>query len=278
MSWEFEDPRRVLKRHGLWAKRSYSQNFLISERAVAAIVEACELTPESKVVELGAGCGTLTFSLAARSNAVVAVERDPDMLDVLAAERGDRQLQIVAGDAKQIDFAQYGPRVTVAGNLPYAITGAIFRNLVAQAEHVERAVVMVQREVRDRLVAEPDGADYGALTIFTAQRFAIETVLHLPRTAFHPPPKVTSSVVRLTPLPAPRAPLTREFETVVRAAFQARRKTLRNALSQALGVEVATRVLAAAGIDGQRRGETLTIEEFGEIARQLTSGHAERRE
>ena len=203
---------------------------------------------------------------------MVAVERDPDMLDVLAAERGDRQLQIVAGDAKQIDFAQYGPGVTVAGNLPYAITGAIFRNLVAQAEHVARAVVMVQREVRDRLVAEPDGADYGALTIFTAQRFAIETVLHLPRTAFHPPPKVTSSVVKLTPLPTPRAPLTPEFETVVRAAFQARRKTLRNALSQALGSQVASHVLAAAGIDGQRRGETLTIEEFGEIARWLTSG------
>ena len=272
MSWEFEDPRRVLKRHGLWAKRSYSQNFLISERAVAAIVAACELTAESKVVELGAGCGTLTFALAARSNAVVAVERDPDMLDVLAAERGERQLQIVAGDAKQIDFAQFGPRVTVAGNLPYAITGAIFRNLVAQAEQIERAVVMVQREVRDRLVAAPDSADYGALTIFTAQRFAIETVLHLARTAFHPPPKVTSSVVRLTPLPTPRAPLTPEFETIVRAAFQARRKTLRNALSQALGAQVASRVLAAAGIDGQRRGETLSIEEFGEIARRLASG------
>jgi 16S rRNA (adenine1518-N6/adenine1519-N6)-dimethyltransferase len=269
MSWEFEDPRRVLKRHGLWAKRSYSQNFLVSERAVAAIVKACELGPDSKVVELGAGCGTLTFALAARSDAVVAVERDPDMLQVLAAERGERKLEIVAGDAKQIDFAQYGQRVTVAGNLPYAITGAIFRNLVAQAEHIERAVVMVQREVRDRLVAEPDGSDYGALTIFTAQRFAIETVLHLPRTAFHPPPKVTSSVVRLTPLASPRAPLTPEFETVVRAAFQARRKTLRNALQQALGAEVTLRVLAAAGIDGQRRGETLSIEEFGSLAHHL---------
>ena len=271
MSGDFEDPRRVLKRHGLWAKRSYSQNFLVSERAVAAIVDACELRPESRVVELGAGCGTLSFALATRSNKVVAVERDPDMLHVLAAERGERQLEIVAGDAKQIDFAQYGPRVTVAGNLPYAITGAIFRNLVAQAEHVERAVLMVQREVRDRLVAEPDGADYGALTIFTAQRFAIETVLHLPRTAFHPPPKVTSSVVRLTPLPTARAPLTREFEILVRAAFQARRKTLRNALGQALGTQLTSQILTAAGIDGTRRGETLSIEEFGELASSLAA-------
>jgi 16S rRNA (adenine1518-N6/adenine1519-N6)-dimethyltransferase len=269
MTWQFEDPRRVLKRHGLWAKRSYSQNFLVSERAVKAIVAACELGPESKVVELGAGCGTLTFALAARSNAVVAVERDPDMLHVLAAERGEAPLEIVAGDAKQIDFAQYGPQVTVAGNLPYAITGAIFRNLVAQAEHIARAVLMVQREVRDRLVAEPSAADYGALTIFTAQRFAIDTVLHLPRTAFHPPPKVTSSVVRLTPLAAPRAPLTPEFKTIVRAAFQARRKTLRNALQQALGAEATARILTAAEIDGQRRGETLSIEEFGKLAEQL---------
>ncbi|HKU40362.1 MAG TPA: 16S rRNA (adenine(1518)-N(6)/adenine(1519)-N(6))-dimethyltransferase RsmA [Polyangiales bacterium] len=273
MSSSFEDPRRVLKRHGLWAKRSYSQNFLVSERAVAAIAEACALAADTPVIELGAGCGTLTFALAERSAHVIAIERDPDMLRVLEAERGERAVELVPGDAKQIDFAEYarryGRRVVVAGNLPYAITGAIFRNLVAQAESVERAVFMVQREVRDRLVAEPDSGEYGALTIFTAQRFAIATVLHLPRTAFHPPPKVTSSVVALTPLAAPRAPLTPEFETLVRAAFQARRKTLRNALAQSLGAEPTQRALQAAGIDGQRRGETLSIEEFGALAAAL---------
>lgn len=271
----FEDPRRVLKRHGLWAKRSYSQNFLISERAVHAIAEACALGADTPVVELGGGCGTLTFALAERSSRVTVIERDPDMLHVLAAERGERPLRIVDGDAKEVDFGalarEFEQKLTVAGNLPYAITGAIFRNLVEQVAHVERAVVMVQREVRDRLVAQPDSAEYGALGIFCAQVFAIETVIHVPRTAFHPAPKVSSSVVRLTPHPIPRAPQTPEFERIVRAAFQARRKTLRNALQQALGADVTDAILERAAIDGRRRGETLSIEEFALLAAALAA-------
>ncbi|HET6337188.1 MAG TPA: 16S rRNA (adenine(1518)-N(6)/adenine(1519)-N(6))-dimethyltransferase RsmA [Polyangiales bacterium] len=266
----FEDPRRVLKRHGLWAKRAYSQNFLISERAVREIVQACELREDTPVVELGPGCGTLTFALASITRALTAIDKDPDMLAVLAAERGDRKFEIVDGDAKEVDFGAYaraaGRKVTVAGNLPYAITGSIFRNLVEQVAHVERAVLMVQREVRDRLVAQPDSREYGALGIFCAQVFAVETVTHVPRTAFHPAPKVSSSVVRLTPHLQPRAAQTPEFEAIVRASFQARRKTLRNALQQAFGGESADRLLELAGIDGKRRGETLSIEEFAALA------------
>jgi 16S rRNA (adenine1518-N6/adenine1519-N6)-dimethyltransferase len=273
MTIPFEDPRRVLKRHGLWAKRSYSQNFLISERAVREIVEACELREDTKVVELGPGCGTLTFALASVSRAVTAIEKDPDMLQLLAQERGDRALEVVEGDAKEVDFGSYaraaGQKVVVAGNLPYAITGAIVRNLIEHVEHIERAVLMVQREVRDRLVAKPSEADYGALTIFCAQVFAIDTVTHVPRTAFHPAPKVSSSVVRLVPHAQPRAVKTPEFDTVVRAAFQARRKTLRNALAHALDNARADQVLSAAGIDGKRRGETLSIEEFARLAAAL---------
>jgi len=276
MSEGFEDPRTVLKRHGLWAKRSYSQNFLISERAVRAIVEACALREGRPILELGPGCGTLTFALAANGNPVIAIERDPDMLRVLTAERGERPVELVDGDAKEVDFGAYarehGGRIVVAGNLPYAITGAIFRNLTEQAEHVERAVLMVQREVRDRLVAEPATAEYGALSIFCAQRFSIDTVTHVPRTAFHPAPKVSSSVVRLVPRETPRAPVSAEFGAVVRAAFQARRKTLRNALARDWGTERAQAILDRAGIDGQRRGETLSVEEFGRVAEALRGG------
>jgi 16S rRNA (adenine1518-N6/adenine1519-N6)-dimethyltransferase len=201
---------------------------------------------------------------------VTAVEKDPDMLRLLAAERGDRPLEVVEGDAKEVDFGSYAraaqAKIVVAGNLPYAITGAIFRNLIEQVEHIERAVLMVQREVRDRLVAKPSEGDYGALTIFCQQVFAVETVTHVPRTAFHPAPKVSSSVVRLVPHARPRAAKSPEFDLVVRAAFQARRKTLRNALAQALDAVRADRVLEAAGIDGKRRGETLSIEEFAKLA------------
>jgi 16S rRNA (adenine1518-N6/adenine1519-N6)-dimethyltransferase len=275
VSAAWEDPRRVLARHGLTPKRAYSQNFLVSQRAIAAIVQACELAPDSRVVELGAGCGTLTQALAATCAQVFAVERDPDMLRVLAAECDPTRVQIVPGDAKQVALADFcgnaGSRVHVAGNLPYAITGAILRNLTAQWQLVERAVLMVQREVRDRLVASAAGEAYGALTVFTSQFFRIETVVHLPRTAFHPPPKVTSSVIRLLPLAAPRAQPGAAFDTVVRAAFQARRKMLRKALAQSLGAELAVNVLHAAEIDGQRRGETLSVEEFGQLARALAA-------
>jgi 16S rRNA (adenine1518-N6/adenine1519-N6)-dimethyltransferase len=273
MSEGWEDPRRVLARHGFTPKRSYSQNFLVSERAVRAIVSACQLLETSQVVELGAGCGTLTHALARACARVYAVERDPDMLGILEAECDPARVQVTAGDAKQVDLVQLSAaeRVTVAGNLPYAITGAILRNLVESCDHVERAVLMVQREVRDRLVASPNTREYGALTVFTGQVFAIESVLHLPRTAFHPPPKVTSSVIRLTPLASPRATRSGAFERVVRAAFQARRKTLRNALVQSLGAPSADAALRAAAIDGGRRGETLSIEEFGALADALAA-------
>jgi 16S rRNA (adenine1518-N6/adenine1519-N6)-dimethyltransferase len=272
MTDDFEDPRRVLARHGLSPKRSYSQNFLVSPRAVAAITKACQLKAGDAVVELGAGCGTLTLALARTGAKVFAVERDPDMLRVLAAEKGELDIELLPADAKQLDlgdFVREGARISVAGNLPYAITGAIFRNLVEQHTRVARAVLMVQREVRDRLVAAPGTADYGALTVFTTQVFTVETVLHLPRTAFHPPPRVTSSVVRLSP--APRAARSLHFDRLVRAAFQARRKTLRNALAQALGVATTDAVLQAAGIDGIRRGETLSVEEYASLATHLAA-------
>lgn len=264
----FEDPRRVLTRHGMAPKRSFSQNFLISERVVRAIVEACALDEQSRVVELGPGCGTLTLALASRCARVFAVERDPDMLQILEAEADPARVELVRGDAKQVDLAALsgGQPITVAGNLPYAITGAILRSLTEQAAMVKRAVLMVQREVRDRMVALPDSDAYGALTLFATQVFKVETVTQVPRTAFHPAPKVTSSVVRLLPLETPRAPLTPGFERVVRAAFQARRKTLRNALIQQLGSELSDQILSAAAIDGRRRGETLAIEEFALLA------------
>jgi len=271
MTSTWEDPRSVLARHGMSPKRSFSQNFLISERAVRAIVQACALTSEERVIELGPGCGTLTQALAAASGRVIAVERDPDMLHILETEFEPERVQVVCGDAKYVDLEGLsgGVPIKVAGNLPYAITGSILRHLIEHVQGIERAVLMVQREVRDRLVAEPASADYGALTVFTTQVFQVETVVHVPRTAFFPAPKVSSSVVRLTPLTTPRAPQIPQFSSVVRASFQARRKTLRNALSQQLGGERSDHILTTTGIDGRRRGETLTVEEFAKLAQAL---------
>src|SRR5688572_8076781 len=154
-SWE--DPRRVLSRHGLHPKRGFSQNFLVSKHVVDEIVAAVAPAPEELVIELGPGLGTLTAALLRAGARVLAIDADRDMLAVLQRELGHvPTFSARHGDATEVVLADLVPegRVAVAGNLPYAVTGGIFRNLVAQHQHVARAVLMVQREVRDRLLAK----------------------------------------------------------------------------------------------------------------------------
>jgi 16S rRNA (adenine1518-N6/adenine1519-N6)-dimethyltransferase len=266
----WEDPRRVLARHGLRAKRGMSQNFLVSRPAVEKIADALELAPGERVVELGPGLGTLTAALLRRGAQVLALDADRDMLAVLAAEFGALPgLDARLGDATELDLAALLPslsRVAVCGNLPYAVTGGIFRRLVAQHQRVSRAVLMVQREVRDRLLGEPGSKQYGALTVFTCAAFDVRSVCIVPAGAFHPAPKVDSAVVALTPRATPLPAEDPSFVAVVRASFEARRKTLRNALLRIRAAPVVDAALASAGIDGVRRGETLSGEEFARLA------------
>jgi 16S rRNA (adenine1518-N6/adenine1519-N6)-dimethyltransferase len=225
------------------------------------------------VIELGPGLGTLTAALLRRGARVIAVDADRDMLDVLAKELGHLpQLEARFGDATQLDIEallpelSLGARVAVAGNLPYAVTGGIFRRLVAQHARVERAVLMVQREVRDRLIGQPGTKQYGALTVFTRGVFDVRSVCIVPAGAFHPPPRIDSAVVELTPRSTPLDVEQKTFVSIVRASFEARRKTLRNALLRVREPELVDRALAAANIDGKRRGETLSGEEFAALA------------
>lgn len=269
----WEDPRRVLGRYGMQPKASFSQNFLVARDVVDDIVEALSLAPGKPVVELGAGLGTLTAGILRAGARVFAVEQDRDMIRVLGAELGEVDgFELVPGDAASIDLealaARAGGKITVAGNLPYAITGAILRHLVEHRRLLDRAVIMVQREVRDRLVSPPGTKSYGALTVFVRAAFEIEPVRIVKPGAFHPPPKVDSAVVRLVARERPLAEETDAFRAVVRGAFEQRRKTLRNALLGAYRdparVDAA---LAAAGIDGKVRGETLSVEDFDRLAR-----------
>ncbi len=264
---EWEDPRRVMRRHGLAPKRRFSQNFLVSRSAVERIAEALALAPGEAVVELGPGLGTLTGALLRAGGQVRAIEADRDMIGVLMEELGAHPgFEVREGDAAEVDLTALadGGRVKLAGNLPYAITGAILRNLVRHRASVARAVVMVQREVQQRLAADPGSKSYGALTVFTQASFAVRPVIKVPAGAFHPPPKVDSAVVRLDPHATPRAVERDAFRAVVRAAFGQRRKTLRNGL-KALGAE-ALAALEATGIDPRRRAETLSVEELDAIA------------
>lgn len=257
---------------GLRPKKNFSQNFLTSSHVVNDIVSALDLSPGAMVIELGPGLGKLTRALIEAALSVIAIERDRDMIAALAEEFGAHpRLTVREADAADIDYSKLRDEterpLNIAGNLPYAITGRILRNLVDQAEHVRQAVIMIQKEVGERLVAKPNAEAYGALTIFVQSAYSVTRIRHVGRAHFYPAPKVDSVVVRLERLAqAPTLPAM--FGQVVKAAFAKRRKTLRNALSavaKTTGIEVSD-ALANAGIDGQRRGETLSIDEFRALA------------
>jgi 16S rRNA (adenine1518-N6/adenine1519-N6)-dimethyltransferase len=265
---EWEDPRAALKRHGLTPKRSFSQNFLVARSVVEAIAEAAVPAPGAHVVELGPGLGTLTAALLRRGAHVTAVERDRDMIAVLRADYGGRPLEVIEADAAEIDLASLskGGPFALAGNLPYAATGAIMTNLGRHRRALVQAVLMVQKEVRDRLVASPGTKEWGMPSVFVQAAFDVRSLLKVPSGAFHPAPKVDSAVVRLVPRAVVRAEETPTFVRVVHAGFGARRKTLRNALSRDFETPAIDAALAKTGIDGVRRAETLTIEELAALA------------
>ena len=263
------DVRDLLRKYELQPKRSFSQNFLIQPGAIAQIADAA-LAMGQQLVELGPGLGALTHALLERGATVVAVELDRDMVHVLREEFADwERLEVRCGDAAELDLDAHskacGSKLVVTGNLPYQATGAIIRRVIAHAGVLDGAILMVQREVRDRLVAQPATKEYGALTVFTRAAFEVETLCRLRPGSFYPAPKVESAVVRFLPRQTPLAEETESFRTVVRAAFQMRRKTLRNALRALADGDRAEGVLSEAGIDPGRRGETLSIEEFARL-------------
>lgn len=274
----FPDPRVLLRRHGLQAKKSFGQNFLLSERAYRAIVDATVRDASDWVVEIGAGLGTLTARLAERvaDGKVIAVERDRDMVAVLRAELEHYDnVEITEADALSYDLSMAarwaGGALAVCGNLPYNIASQILFRIIEARAHITHAVVMLQREVADRLLARPGTRTYSALTVMITAYADVSSVVRVARGGFWPPPKVESTVVRLTPLPEPRADLgdPDRFSGVVHAAFGQRRKTLRNALRARYPHEAVDRALEATGIDGDRRGETLDIGEFAALTRAL---------
>jgi 16S rRNA (adenine1518-N6/adenine1519-N6)-dimethyltransferase len=269
------DPRTLLAKYGLRAKKSWGQNFLVEDRVYEAIVRAAVAAPDDWVVEIGAGLGTLTARLAdaVPAGRVVAVERERDMVAVLENELGARaNVEIRAENALTFDYAavagRAGKRVAVAGNLPYQIASPLLFAILAARFHVERAIVMLQKEMADRLLAAPGTESYGALGVMIALHADVTPVVRARAGAFYPAPKVDSAVVALRPLAGPRFDVDEErYGRVVHAAFGQRRKTLRNALRAATADAGAA--LARAGIDGGRRGETLTLAEFAALANAL---------
>jgi 16S rRNA (adenine1518-N6/adenine1519-N6)-dimethyltransferase len=270
-----DTPREILQRHGLRAKHSWGQNFLGDPDILEAIAESLELREGEPVVELGPGLGHLTRFLAATGARVTAVEKDRDMIAVLGKE-AIPGVQVVDGNATTVDYAKVAgaPEVKVAGNLPYHLTSSILFQVLEQRATVTRAVFTLQKEVVDRLAAEPGGRDYGLLTAILGLYFSSENLFDIDANRFHPPPKVDSAVLRLIRRSEPLAPVVdgARFIRLVKAGFAQRRKTLINSLKsdKTLGThEQLLAALATAGIDPTRRAETLSSVEFAAIERAL---------
>jgi 16S rRNA (adenine1518-N6/adenine1519-N6)-dimethyltransferase len=274
----FPDARILLDKYNLRAKKQFGQNFLISERALRAIADATVTSDEDWIVEIGAGLGTLTAQLVERVTAgkVIALEMDPDMITVLKAELGTvDNLDIEQVDAMRYDLRMVakwrGEPIVVCGNLPYHIASQLMFRVIDAREAVRHCVVMIQKEMAERIVAKPGTKEYGAIGVMLRTYADISTVIKVPAGSFLPPPKIDSTVLKLVPLAQPRTPIAhaKHYSAVVHAAFGQRRKTLRNALKAMWADQEVDAALVAASIDGMRRGETLDIPEFGALAEAL---------
>jgi len=274
----FPDARVLLERYGLRAKKSFGQNFLVSERALRAIADATVHSDEDWIVEIGAGLGTLTARLVERVTAgkVIALEQDPDMIRVLRGELGTvDNLDIEQVDALRYDLRMAarwrGDSIIVCGNLPYHLASQLMFKVIDAREVVRWAVFMIQKEMADRMLAKPGTKEYGALGVMIRTYADVTSVVRVAAGSFVPPPKIDSTVVKIVPLAAARAPIAnaQHYSDVVHAAFNQRRKTLRNALRARWPEDAVDRALATSAIDGVRRGETLDIAEFARLAAAL---------
>ncbi|MFQ6026455.1 MAG: 16S rRNA (adenine(1518)-N(6)/adenine(1519)-N(6))-dimethyltransferase RsmA [Dehalococcoidia bacterium] len=254
-------------------RKALGQHFLVDHHILGRIVAAAELSPEDVVLEVGPGSGFLTRQLVRHAGSVVVIEKDARLAAALPGQLGfPENLRVVEADAREVDIPDMlGGDISykVVANLPYYAANPIVRRFLESEPKPQLLVVMVQQEVARSMTAAP-----GSMTLLSVatQFYAIsKMVCNVPPRAFRPPPKVTSGVVRLEVRPAPAVPVgnTDAFFDVVRAGFSAPRKQLRNSLSQGLAVsgESVGQLLDSLAIDGRRRAETLTVEEWGQIYR-----------
>jgi 16S rRNA (adenine1518-N6/adenine1519-N6)-dimethyltransferase len=245
-------------------RKRFSQNFLQDGAVVERIVAAIRPQPGERIVEIGPGLGALTDPLVRHAGRITVIEIDRDIVRALRLRHGPDTLDIREGDALGMPFDGLGAQLRVVGNLPYNISTPLLFHLDGFAQAIRDCHFMLQREVVRRMAAAPGTPDYGRLSVMLQYRWSIEPLFDVPPTAFHPQPKVWSSIVRMSPHERPPFTASDEgrFAEVVTAAFGMRRKTLRNALRALIGGDE----LAALGIDPAARGETLGVEAFVRIA------------
>ena len=268
-----EPLRDVIARHGLQAAKSLGQNFILDRQLLARIAAIPGDLEGAAVYEVGPGPGGLTRALLDTGATVVAVERDRRCLPALAELEPEYsgQLRVIEGDALEIDErSEVGEDAHIVANLPYNVGTALLLRWLGDESWPpwwRSLTLMFQREVAERIVAVPNSEHYGRLSVAAQWRSNPQLAMSVHRSAFVPPPKVTSAVVHITPIDEPTGVSAKVMEQVTAAAFGQRRKMLRQSLK---GLAGALEALGRLGIDPQRRAETLSIADYVALARELS--------
>ncbi|AKL93606.1 ribosomal RNA small subunit methyltransferase A [Clostridium aceticum] len=275
--------KEIIEQYQFKFSKSLGQNFLIDQNILEKIVEGAGVTKEDDVIEVGPGIGSLTQHIAEKGKSVVAIEIDRSLLPILKNTlQAYDNVEVIHEDVLKLDLHHliqekfHGKKVKVIANLPYYVTTPIVMKFLEEKVPLLSMTVMIQQEVARRMEAKPSTKDYGALSIAVQYYCQPKILLKVPPSVFIPQPKVDSTVIRLDVLEKPKVHVDNEklFFSLVKDAFGKRRKTLLNALSTGtLGYSKALvkEVLQKAGIEEQRRGETLTIEEFATLANSFSA-------
>lgn len=276
--------REVLSRNNIRPNKRLGQHFLINEEILKHIILAAKLSKEDVVLEIGAGIGVLTTQLVPLVSKIIAIEIDATLINILKQElAGYSNVLLIKDDILKVNWGQtlncelgsqftiqgLTPKIKVIANLPYYIVTPVIMHLLKAKQNFSTLILMVQKEVGERILAKPGSKIYGALSVFVQYHTQVEQVCEVSRQCFFPQPKVDSVVLKLNVLHPPAISVEDEqfFFKVVRAAFSKRRKMLINAISDiGIGKDKLAKALMEVKIDPKRRGETLSLEEFGRIS------------
>lgn len=271
-------PREILKRFNILPSKKLSQSFLVDVNTIHKIAAAGSVSSEDVVVEIGAGIGVMTKDIARIAKRVIAVEIDPKLIEILQDQLAEfNNVEIYSGDILKFDFAlkseYYKNKLKVIGNVPYNISSPVIFHLLSYRSVINHFTLMLQKEVVERLVSPPGNKHYGVPSVLLQMYADVERLFGVSATCFYPVPKVASSIISGDFREKPRVELADEvfFSRLVKASFAQRRKMLTNNLKNAKCLEGLSdadiiSALHDAGIDGKRRGETLSLPEFGKLS------------
>jgi 16S rRNA (adenine1518-N6/adenine1519-N6)-dimethyltransferase len=277
----YKEVRAVLREAEFRPRKRLGQNFLVHERVLDAILDLLALKTDDLVLEIGPGLGALTRRLVDRAAGVWAIEVDPFLIQRLQQSDliANRKFRLISGDILKVPLAEILPnqKIKLIGNLPYSISTPVFFRLLELRDHFSAMVLMVQKEVADRIASAPGTKNYGTLSVWCQVHGQVSKRLQVSPEAFFPQPKVRSTVLRMELYPRPRVPPEEMpvLRGLLRAAFGQRRKTLGNVIGKWLksSREEVEEFLRSQHIDPQRRGETLSIESFIDLTHALASSH-----